>query len=168
MRSERGPEGDGAAEASESCGYRTMIQALDAAPEDADTLIVDYFPDLLEHMELMTRIPDAEAQAHHLPQGLADPRVLPFQQRARPARHLRCDRNPGTTGTTRSARTSTCTSTRRTTGSSCARSWRRKFQETTILAFYGSAVGLDKADTDRVSGLVEKLAVVHRPERRAC
>jgi len=34
----------------------------------------------------------------------------------------------------------------------------RKFQETTLLAFYGSAVGLDQADTDRISGLVEKLA----------
>jgi predicted Rossmann-fold nucleotide-binding protein len=33
----------------------------------------------------------------------------------------------------------------------------RKFQEATILAFYGSAVGLDQADTDRISALVDKL-----------
>ena len=33
----------------------------------------------------------------------------------------------------------------------------RKFHEATILAFYGSAVGLEQADTDRISSLVEKL-----------
>ena len=33
----------------------------------------------------------------------------------------------------------------------------RKFQETTLLAFYGSAVGLDPADTARITGLVEQL-----------
>jgi hypothetical protein len=27
-----------------TCGHRTMIQALDAAPENADTLVLDYFP----------------------------------------------------------------------------------------------------------------------------
>jgi hypothetical protein len=34
----------------------------------------------------------------------------------------------------------------------------RKFQEATILAFYGSAVGLEKVDTDRIAGLVDQLA----------
>jgi hypothetical protein len=33
----------------------------------------------------------------------------------------------------------------------------RKFQESTILAFYGSAIGLEQADTDRISSLVDKL-----------
>jgi predicted Rossmann-fold nucleotide-binding protein len=33
----------------------------------------------------------------------------------------------------------------------------RKFQETTILAFYGSAVGSRQADTDRITRLVEQL-----------
>ena len=48
--------------ASAACpiGSRTMIQALDAAPNDADTLIIDYFPDLLEHIELLTRIGDVK------------------------------------------------------------------------------------------------------------
>ena len=77
-----------------ACGYRTMIQALDAAPEDADTLIVDYFPDLLEHMELVTRIADLKLKPDHLPQGFPHPRLFPLQQRARAARHLRCDRHP--------------------------------------------------------------------------
>ena len=39
----------------------------------------------------------------------------------------------------------------------------RKFQEATILAFYGSAVGLDKPDTDRISGLVEQLSAFIGP-----
>jgi predicted Rossmann-fold nucleotide-binding protein len=33
----------------------------------------------------------------------------------------------------------------------------RRFQESTILAFYGSAFGLDPADTERISSLVDKL-----------
>ncbi len=37
--------------------HRTMIEALDQAPEEADTLVVDCFPNLLEHVELLTRIP---------------------------------------------------------------------------------------------------------------
>src|SRR5258708_7587469 len=41
-------------------GSRTMIQALDNATADADTLIIDYFPDLLEHIELITRISDVK------------------------------------------------------------------------------------------------------------
>ena len=36
--------------------HRTMIQALDAAPDGADTLLVDFFPNLLEHVELLTRL----------------------------------------------------------------------------------------------------------------
>jgi len=37
--------------------HRTVIEALDHAPEDADTLVVAYFPNLSEHVELLTRIP---------------------------------------------------------------------------------------------------------------
>ena len=46
-----GPQGS-------ACGHRTMLQALEEAPESADTLLVDYFPDLLEHTELVTRLGD--------------------------------------------------------------------------------------------------------------
>lgn len=37
--------------------HRTMIEAIDQVPPDGDTLVVDYFPNLLEHVELLTRIP---------------------------------------------------------------------------------------------------------------
>jgi len=46
-----------------------MIQALDAAPPEADTLILDYFPDLLEHIELVTRIGDVKLKRIIFPQA---------------------------------------------------------------------------------------------------
>ncbi len=39
------------------CGYRTLVEAVAAAPADADTLLIDYFPNLVEHTELLTRLP---------------------------------------------------------------------------------------------------------------
>jgi len=38
-------------------GHRTIIEAVDQAPDGADTLICDFFPNLLEHIELLTRLP---------------------------------------------------------------------------------------------------------------
>ena len=40
------------------CGYRNLVEALEAAPENADTLVLDYFPSLLEQIELVTRMSD--------------------------------------------------------------------------------------------------------------
>lgn len=36
--------------------HRSVLEALDNAPADADTLLLDFFPDLPEHVELLTRI----------------------------------------------------------------------------------------------------------------
>ena len=36
--------------------HRSVVEALDSRPADADTLLVDYFPDLPEHMELLTHL----------------------------------------------------------------------------------------------------------------
>ena len=41
-----------------SLGHRTMIQALDAAEPGADTLITEYFPGLMEQVELFARLPE--------------------------------------------------------------------------------------------------------------
>ncbi|HLP06664.1 MAG TPA: LOG family protein [Opitutaceae bacterium] len=43
--------------ASMPAGHRTIIEALDHAPDGADTLVCDIFPNLLEHIELLTRLP---------------------------------------------------------------------------------------------------------------
>jgi hypothetical protein len=40
----------------DACGFKTIVQALDNAPPDADTLLIDYFPNLFENIELLTRI----------------------------------------------------------------------------------------------------------------
>src|SRR5690606_18072488 len=48
----------GAEQLENGCGHRTLIQALENAPSDADTLVTDYFPNLLEQLELLARLPD--------------------------------------------------------------------------------------------------------------
>jgi len=140
-----------------SCGHRTMIQALDAAPEDADTLVVDYFPDLLEHIELLTRIADRKLK-----------RIV-FRKASRTHGYFLSSNAHARLDTfdaigvqvywydelTKDLYLHTY---KKDHGFFVRDELGRKFQETTILAFYGSAVGLDRADTDRISGLVEQLA----------
>ncbi len=46
-----------AAAATLPAGHRTIIEALDHGPAEADTLVCDIFPNLLEHIELLTRLP---------------------------------------------------------------------------------------------------------------
>ena len=142
----------------EACpiGSRTMIQALDAAPADADTLIVDYFPDLLEHIELLTRIGDVKLK-----------RII-FRKASRTHgyflssnAHARLDTFDAIgvqvywyDETTKELYAHVY---KKDHGFFVREELARKFQETTIVAFYGSAIGLEKADTDRITGLVEQL-----------
>ncbi|MCW5548196.1 MAG: LOG family protein [Opitutaceae bacterium] len=137
-------------------GSRTLIQALDAAPADADTLVVDFFPDLLEHMELITRLGDLKLR-----------RII-FRRASRTHgyflssnAHARLDTfyNLGIKvywydELTKDLYLHTY---KRDHGFFVREEMARKFQESTILAFYGSAVGLDQTDTDRISSLVDKL-----------
>jgi len=144
------------------CGHRTMIQALDAATEDADTLIVDYFPDLLEHIELLTRIADLKlkrlvfrkaSRTHgYFLSSNAHARLDTFDAIGLPVYWY----DEGT-------RDIYLHTYKKEHGFFVRDEMARKFQEATILAFYGSAVGLDKADTDRISGLVENLATFIGP-----
>jgi predicted Rossmann-fold nucleotide-binding protein len=134
-----------------------MIQAVDGASEEADTLVVDYFPDLLEHMELITRIADLRLK-----------RII-FRKASRTHgyflssnAHARLDTFDAIgvqvywyDETTRELYLHTY---KKDHGFFVREELGRKFQEATILAFYGSAVGLDQADTDRISGLVDKLS----------
>ena len=145
-----------------ACGHRTMIQALDAAPKDADTLIVDYFPDLLESIELLTRIPDVRLK-----------RIV-FRKASRTHgyflssnAHARLDTldaiNVQVYWFDELTKDLYLHVYKKEHGFFVREEMGRKFQEATILAFYGSAVGLDKADTTRISGLVEQLSAFIGP-----
>ncbi len=137
-------------------GSHTLIQALDGAPSDADTLLVDYFPDLLEHMELITRLGDMKLR-----------RII-FRHASRTHGYFLSSNAHARLDTfyaigikvywydelTKDIYLHTY---KRDHGFFVREEMSRKFQESTILAFYGSAVGLNQADTDRISSLVDKL-----------
>jgi hypothetical protein len=140
-----------------ACGHRTMIQAMDAAPKEADTLVIDYFPDLLEHIELLTRIADVKLR-----------RII-FRKASRTHgyflssnAHARLDTfdaiNVQVYWYDELTRDLYLHVYKKEHGFFVRDEMGRKFQEATILAFYGSSVGLEKSDTERISGLVEQLS----------
>ncbi len=137
-------------------GFHTMIDALDGATEGADTLIVDYFPDLLEHMELITRLGDVKLKR------------LIFRKASRTHGYFLSSNAHARLDTFDAigvqvywydelSKDLYFHTYKKEHGFFVREEMARKFQEATILAFYGSAVGLDQADTDRISSLVEKL-----------
>ena len=144
--------------AADACplGARTMIQALDSHAADADTLVVDHFPDLLEHTELVTRLGDLRLR-----------RII-FRKASRTHGYFLSSNAHARLDTFYSlgipvywydemTKDLYLHTYRRDHGFFVKEEMARKFQEATILAFYGSAVGLDQADTDRISGLVNQL-----------
>lgn len=137
-------------------GGRNLIQALDAAPADADTLIADFFPDLLEHMELVSRIGDVKLK-----------RIV-FRRASRSHGYFLSSNAHARLDTFQAIGVQVywydeltkdlyLHTYKREHGFFVREEIARKFQESTLLAFYGSAVGLDQADTDRISALVDKL-----------
>ncbi|GAB1488527.1 hypothetical protein MASR2M8_09720 [Opitutaceae bacterium] len=137
-------------------GSRTLIQSLDAAPADADTLVVDFFPDLLEHMELITRLADLKLK-----------RII-FRRASRTHGYFLSSNAHARLDTFHAigidvywydelTKDLYLHTYKRDHGFFVREEAARKFQEATILAFYGSAVGLNQVDTDRISALVDKL-----------
>jgi predicted Rossmann-fold nucleotide-binding protein len=138
------------------CGHRTMIQALDAAPENADTLVLDYFPSLLEQIELITRMGEVKLK-----------RII-FRKASRTHGYFLSSNAHARLDTfsaiglqvywydelTKDLYLHTY---KKEHGFFVREEIARKFQESTILAFYGSAIGLEAADTERISSLVDKL-----------
>ncbi|PTX92566.1 LOG family protein [Opitutus sp. ER46] len=138
------------------CGHRTMIQALDAAPDNADTLVLDYFPDLIEQIELLTRIGDIKLK-----------RVI-FRKASRTHGYFLSSNAHARLDTFEAiglqvywydelTKDLYMHTYKKDHGFFVREESARKFQESTILAFYGSAIGLEPADTDRISSLVDKL-----------
>ena len=143
---------------SDACpvGHRTMIQALDAAPENADTLILDTFPNLMEQIELLTRLGDLKLR-----------RVI-FRKASRTHGYFFSSHAHGRLDTLNSigiqvywydelTKDLYSHTYKKDHGFFVREEVARKFDESTILAFYGSAVGLDQKDSDRISSLVDKL-----------
>ena len=139
-----------------ACGYRTMIQALDSGPENADTLVLDYFPNLLEEIELVTRLSDLKLR-----------RII-FRKASRTHGYFLSSNAHARLDTfeaigvqvywydelTKDLYRHTY---KKEHGFFVREEVARKFQESTILAFYGSAIGLEAEDTQRISALVDKL-----------
>ncbi len=137
-------------------GSRTLVQALDSAPPDADTLVIDYFPDLLENLEMLTRIGDVKLK-----------RII-FRKASRTHGYFLSSNAHSRLDTYNAiglqvywydeiTKDLYLHTYKKEHGFFVREEMARKFQETTILAFYGSAAGIDDADTARITGLVEQL-----------
>jgi predicted Rossmann-fold nucleotide-binding protein len=138
------------------CGYRTMIQALDSEADHADTLVLDYFPNLLEEIELVTRLSDLKLK-----------RII-FRKASRTHGYFLSSNAHARLDTfeaiglqvywydelTKDLYRHTY---KKDHGFFVREEMARKFQESTLLAFYGSAMGLESRDTERISALVDKL-----------
>ncbi|MBP6307479.1 MAG: LOG family protein [Opitutaceae bacterium] len=136
---------------------RTMIQALDSASEEADTLVVDFFPNLLEQIELLARL-----------QKLKLRRII-FRKPSRThgfflssAAHGRLDAFNGigiqVYWYNEQMKDLYLHTYKKGHGFFIREELVKRFQEATILAFYGSAVGLDDEQTRHISTLIEKLS----------
>ncbi len=139
-----------------TCGYRTMVDALAAAPADTDTLLIDYFPNLLENIELLTHLPELKLR-----------RII-FRQPSRTHGFFLSNNAHGRLQTYNDLGIDVYWFNtamgdlyrhiyKKHHGFFVREELGRVFQESTILAFYGSAVGLEQGDTDRISGLIDKL-----------
>lgn len=137
-------------------GFATMIEALDNAPSDADTLLIDYFPNLMENIELLTRIQELKLK-----------RIV-FRKPSRTHgfflssnAHARLD-NFYAIGLDvywyNEAMGDVYVHTyKKGQGFFIREELVKRFQEATILAFYGSAVGLDVTQTRRIATLIDTL-----------
>jgi predicted Rossmann-fold nucleotide-binding protein len=138
-------------------GHRTLLQALNSAPEDADTLLVDFFPNLLEYIELLTRIQQLKlrriifrtpSRSHgFFLSSSAHARLDTFEAMGIQIYWLNSGMND-----------LYLHSYKKGHGFFIREELVKRFDEATILAFYGSAVGLDDEQTKRISTLISKLS----------
>jgi predicted Rossmann-fold nucleotide-binding protein len=137
-------------------GFRTLIQALDHAPESAGTLVVDFFPNLMEHVELLTRIPELKLKR------------LIFRQPSRTHgfflsanAHARLDTyfniNLDVYWHNESMKDLYLHTYKKGHGFFIREEMGKLFQELTILAFYGSAVEVGSDQAAKIAALIGEL-----------
>jgi predicted Rossmann-fold nucleotide-binding protein len=146
----------GVAQLDPGSGHHTLIQALENAPADADTLVTDYFPNLLEQVELIARIPDLRLK-----------RII-FRQPSRMHGFFLSSNAHGRLDNLHAIGLDIywynaplgdlfIHTYKKDHGFFLREEQQRRFQEATILAFYGSAIGLDVHQTERISTVVDKI-----------
>ncbi len=145
-----------------TCGYPTLLLALEEAPANSDTLITNYFPNLLEQVELLARLPELKL------------RRIVFRHASRTHgfflshnAHARLD-NLDALGIdvywfTPNLNDLYLHTYKKHHGFFLREEISRRFQECTILAFYGSAVGLNEAQTAGISRLIDTLTAYMGP-----
>ncbi len=144
-------------------GHRTLVQALDHAPANADTLVVDYFPNLPEHIELLARIPELKL------------RRLIFRQPSRThgfflsaEAHARLDTffqiNLDVYWHNEPMRDLFLHTYKKGHGFFIRQELGRLFQELTILAIYGSAVEIGDDQTASIAALIGRLTAFIGPK----
>lgn len=137
-------------------GHATLLQALDAAPTGCDTLVVDYFPNLLEQVELLGTLPDLKLK-----------RIV-FRQASRTHGFFLSHNAHSRLDTLDALGIDVYWFTpqlgdlylhtyKKDHGFFLREEARQRFLESTVLSFYGSAVGLDPKQEARISELIEKL-----------
>ncbi len=137
-------------------GCRTLIQALESAPAGTDTIVTDFFPNLLENIELLTRFPELKLKR------------LVFRQPSRTHGFFLSSNAHGRLDHLAAIGLDVYWYTpafgdlhqhiyKKDQGFFIREELQQRFQEATILAFYGSAVGLDEKQTRRISSLIDKL-----------
>jgi predicted Rossmann-fold nucleotide-binding protein len=143
-------------------GCPTLVQALASAPVAADTLVVDFFPNLMEQIELLSRLPKLKLK-----------RII-FRHASRTHgfflssnAHARLDTfdalglevywfNPQLGDLY-------LHTYKKGHGFFIRQELVRRFQEATIFAFYGSNAGLDVMQTERISELITRLSAFIGP-----
>lgn len=139
-----------------TAGYPTLLEALDAAPAGVDTLITDYFPNLLEQVELLGALPDLNLK-----------RIV-FRHASRTHgfflshnAHSRLDTlfalGIDVYWFTPQLGELYLHTYKNGHGFFLREESQRRFQESTVLAFYGSAVGLNDEQSERITQLIDKL-----------
>ncbi len=145
-----------------ACGYPTLLHALEHAPAQADTLVVHYFPNLPEQVELLARLPELKVKR------------LIFRDASRTHGFFLSHNAHGRLDTLDALGIDVYWfnpqlgdlffhTYKKDHGFFIREEMERRFQETTVLAFYGSAVGLNEEQTARISALIEKLTTYMSP-----